>query len=577
MRIYRYMVALAIGSFFSAALPAQPRHTKNYPQGYFRNPLDIPISLSGNFGELRPNHFHMGLDLRTNKRENLPVYAAADGYIARIKIEPYGFGRCIYINHPNGYTTVYAHLNNFFPELETYLKQIQYQQESWEQNLELPATLFPVQKGRFIAYSGNTGGSQAPHLHFEIRETQSEKVLNPMLFGFAIADNVPPDLLRLAVYDRCKSTYEQVPKIYPLKKVNGVYTVSPGILRFNTEKISFAIGATDRQTGSSNPNGIYEATLYQNEQPVIQFQLDSIGYNETRYLNAHIDYKTHAARGPYLQHLSQLPGDAGPVYKSLGGDGVIQLDDGGVHEIKMLVKDSYGNTSVLQLRVQMDSLYNPAPENRPVNTVKKCFPRYVNIVETPSLEFYLDDHALYDSVNLVYYEIFPNALPQGQVSNTHIIHNTTVPLHTYFRLRIKNPVALTPAQRQHVLVRRQSGTKTDVVRGEWQGEWVSAKFRDFGTFHLWLDTVPPVISTDFKENALLDKKTRLLIYAKDDQREIRRFRAELDGKWLRCTNDKAGAFIYVFDEKCGAGTHELKITAEDEAGNITEKTFHFIR
>src|SRR5689334_9775979 len=139
-----------------------------YPRDYFRDPLDIPIQLVSNFGELRTNHFHMGLDIRTQGRENLPVHAAAEGYISRIKIEKGGFGNAIYINHPNGYTTLYAHLNSFYPELYNYIKTKEYKEEKWEQDFDLPATLFPVKKGQLIALSGNTGASEGPHLHFEI-------------------------------------------------------------------------------------------------------------------------------------------------------------------------------------------------------------------------------------------------------------------------------------------------------------------------------------------------------------------------------------------------------------------------
>ncbi|MEP7278133.1 MAG: M23 family metallopeptidase, partial [Bacteroidota bacterium] len=146
----------------------------HYPQGYFRSPLDIPISLAGNFGEMRPNHYHMGFDLKTDHHENMPVHAAADGYIAKIKIEPAGFGRAIYINHPNGFTTVHGHLNAFVPALDAWLKQQQYLLESWKVFLDVPPGLFPVKKGDLIAYSGNTGGSQGPHLHFEIRTTNED-------------------------------------------------------------------------------------------------------------------------------------------------------------------------------------------------------------------------------------------------------------------------------------------------------------------------------------------------------------------------------------------------------------------
>jgi murein DD-endopeptidase MepM/ murein hydrolase activator NlpD len=173
-----------------------------YPKGYFRNPLAIPIQLAANFGELRTNHFHMGLDIRTNQRENLPVYASAEGYISKIKIEKSGFGRAIYINHPNGYTTVYAHLNDFFPALNEYVIAKQYKDEKWEQDFELPAGQFPVSKGQFIAYSGNTGGSQGPHLHFEIRDTETGSNYNPWLFGLGLPDYIQPYIYRLYYYDR---------------------------------------------------------------------------------------------------------------------------------------------------------------------------------------------------------------------------------------------------------------------------------------------------------------------------------------------------------------------------------------
>jgi murein DD-endopeptidase MepM/ murein hydrolase activator NlpD len=175
---------------------------QSYPKGYFRYPLDIPPKLNANFGEMRPNHFHMGLDLYTNKRENLPVYAAADGYIARVKIESGGFGHALYIAHPNGYTTLYAHMNAFLPEVEAWIKAAQYKKESWSVELEATPDQFPVRKGQVVGQSGNTGASQGPHVHFEIRETKTDKCLNPLLFGFSIPDNVPPDISRLAIYDR---------------------------------------------------------------------------------------------------------------------------------------------------------------------------------------------------------------------------------------------------------------------------------------------------------------------------------------------------------------------------------------
>src|SRR4029078_8328599 len=228
---------------------------QSYPQFYFRNPLDIPMQLVPNFGEIRTNHWHMGLDIRTQHRVNLPVHAAADGYIARVSVEPGGFGQAIYINHPNGYTTVYGHLNSFFPALADYVKRHQYEHESWNVNLILPANLFPVKKGDLIALSGSTGASEGPHVHFEIRDSKTENCLNPLLFKFPIADAVSPTLMRLAMYDRNKSTWEQSPQFLSLKKVGTLYTIPGNSVRIGSDKIRFAIGAIDRFSGTNNSNG----------------------------------------------------------------------------------------------------------------------------------------------------------------------------------------------------------------------------------------------------------------------------------------------------------------------------------
>src|SRR5829696_670525 len=252
--------------FLAAALAGS---AQNYPQNYFRNPLGIPMQLVANFGELRTNHWHMGLDIRTQQRENLPVYAAADGYVSRIVVEPGGFGQAIYIAHPNGFTTLYAHMNAFYPALQQRVKDEQYRKESWKINLSFSPDQFPLDKADYIGLSGNTGGSAGPHVHFEIRDTKTEKVLNPLLFGFPVSDAVPPSVVRLAMYDRNKSTYLQSPQLLNLQRTKN------NTIKVGSDKISFAIGATDRFSGSSNPNGIYAAKMYVDEQPVSSFILDN--------------------------------------------------------------------------------------------------------------------------------------------------------------------------------------------------------------------------------------------------------------------------------------------------------------
>jgi Peptidase family M23 len=444
------LVLFSLSGFCQLFAPA------DYPRNYFRDPLAIPMSLAANFGELRPNHYHMGLDIRTQHRENLPVYAAADGYVARVSIEPSGFGQAVYINHPNGYTTVYGHLNRFFPALAAYIHKEQYRRRSWQVYLELPPSLFPVHKGDVIAYSGNTGGSQGPHLHFEIRRTAGDVNLNPLLFGLPVPDNTAPTIQRLAWYDRSKSVYEQLPHLLPVlaqkNNTSGAakFTIGPSLLGVPVTHISFALGAFDTQSGSANPNGIFEADLFMDERLVIGFQMDKISYDNTRNINAHIDYKTRNTGGPFLQHLSFLSGYPLPsIYAVLNGvsgrpadpaalvamgshppDGVLDIGDGRPHAVCIEVRDTYGNTARLSFLLQ----YKPAPasadvsggspaeygaspasttatsaspaarngfvDTASVTYAKRFYPGMVDGLETPGCAFYLGEKSLYDSATI---------------------------------------------------------------------------------------------------------------------------------------------------------------------------------
>ena len=593
------------------------------------------MRLAANFGELRPNHYHMGLDIRTQHRENLPVFAAADGYVVRVSVEPAGFGQAIYIRHPNGYTTVYGHLNKFFPALAAYVHDQQYRRQSWQLSLELPPALFPVKKGDFIAYSGNTGGSQGPHLHFEIRRTAGDVNLNPLLFGLPIPDNTPPTLLRLAWYDRNQGIYEQEPHILPIHReaaaapassrtgrfVAAAWSPEPSMLTVPTTRISFALSAFDTQSGSGNPNGIYEADLYVDDEPVIGFRMNNISYLDTRNINAHIDYKTRETGGPYLQQLFILSGYPAPsIYASPAdrpGDGVVRLEDGRVHAIRIEVKDTYGNTSRLLFRVQ----YQPAtditatasakstppaytPATRPTTATlaytgsKKFYVGMVDGLEAPDYAFYLGEKSLYDSVTIGATTIgYPGSglsLPGG-VSAVQAIGEPWIPLldPVLVRLRPISPAAKdslqasgsTPVPVDKIVMVCFNGATKEVQRPQWQGGWASARWRQFGNFQLVEDREAPVITLPgTPDGADLSKATRIVVSVKDNLGAIRSFRAELDppaegpgGEWLCFTNDKGLAYIYNFDGKCPAGRHLLRITAQDVAGNEATKEIWFTR
>lgn len=557
--------------FIVGSVTAQLFPPKNYEKGYFRNPQNIPIKLNANYGEMRPNHFHMGLDFSTQQRENLQQFAVADGYVGRIKIEAGGFGNAIYLYHPNGLTTLYAHLNEFYPALQKWVVEQQYKAQSWKIELELTPDLFPVKKGQFIAYSGNTGGSQGPHLHFEIRKTENDACLNPLLFNFGIPDATPPDLKRIAVYNRNQSTYEQVAKTFALVKSGSGYTIPGGVLTVNSSRISFALVATDRVTGVPNANGIYEAVTYVDNEPVSGFQIDDIDYIETRYLNAHADYKIKANGGPYYQHITALPGDRLKMYQRWKDNGMVVLNDTSVHQIKIVVKDANGNASTIQFKAKRTM--STIPEADYQRDSRYMLPNQINIFERDDIQMVTTEKSLYDAIRFIYnYKSNAKAY-----SNVHVMHTPTIPVHDYIPFRIRPNRAIPAELSDRIIMVRTGRGKTDVFKATESKGWYEAKFRDFGEFRLEADATPPTIAIMGVANGgVLTAAGRITCVVADNWSKWKNFRAELDGQWLRFVN-RGNTHVYRVDQYCAPGEHELKITVEDEAGNIAERVIRFTR
>jgi len=509
----------------------------------------------------------MGLDLRTNSQENLPVAAAAAGYVSRIKVERYGFGNALYITHPNGYTTVYAHLNKYFDKLDEYVKERQYKDEKWEQDINFQPGQFPVEKGQQIALSGNTGGSAGPHLHFEVRDTKTEECLNPLLFGFAIPDTIAPIISGLYWYDRRFSTYEPGANGIAVKKAGSGYTTD--IVRVNSPLISFAIKAVDKANKGFNL-GIYQAELLMDGKLIYGFSLDKVSYDDTRYINGCIDFTKFIRDKMGIQHLSSLPGMKLQNYSLSNVTGIINLQDEEIHTIEIVLKDVKGNTSRLTTKLQLNKT-----SDKVSSTGKTVMPNESKTVTTENTDINFSKNTVYDAVNFNAYEK-PDTDPNA-VSNSIVLHSPYIPVHDEYTLKIKPNRKLTGTEKDKTVISLDYGSDQNVVKGKWNGDRVEGQFNRLGTAKLLVDNNQPSVSSGWAEGALVNSST-LRLKGTTKIGDIVSFRAELDGNWLRFARIKDD-FVYPFDEKCpkGSGSHTLKVTTINTAGNTNTQIFTFQR
>ena len=559
--------------FFFLAVFTRLRAQPNYPQGYFRDPLAIPIQLAANFGELRNDHFHMGLDIRTQSKENLPVYAAADGYVSHVRIEKNGYGRAIFITHPNGYTTLYAHLNKFYDALESYVKDKQYKDEKWRQDFSLPKGMFPVVRGQFIAYSGNTGASQGPHLHFEIRDTKTDKNVNPLLFGFDVPDDIPPVIYSLSWYDRRYSIYSVQPQPVPIVRTKDSYRTRDSIVKISSPVISLGINMEDLDNTSPFRYGVYHAALRMDDSLLFEFKLNNFLYDDSRYVNACMDYSTWMSNDRGIQHLSVLPGNRLRIFTTTASDGKIFLKDSSVHTIQILISDESENTSIIQFLVQRnDSLqkqYN-IPSNATV-----CMPGEENNLETANGKLHFDKEAFYDALPFVMTE--SESKTPNQVSPTISAGSYLMPVHNAYDISIKATKPLPDSLKDKVVMKLVTGNSKTIANGEWQSNWMTGSFDELGDVSLVIDTIAPVITpAGWKNGTVFKGNKNLIVTCKDDLSRIETFRAELDGSWLMFSR-KNDYFIYNFDEHCSPGGHNLVITVTDVAGNTTTQSYNFVK
>lgn len=533
---------------------------------YFSYPLSVPPRLNANFGEMRPNHFHMGLDLNTLSQENLPVYAPADGFISRMKIETGGFGRAIYLDHPNGTTTLYAHMNRFIPAAERFLEDQQYAQKTWKIDLTVPKEKFPVKKGQLIGYSGNTGASQGPHVHFEIRDTKTENCLNPLRFDFPPHDQTPPDLHRLIFYDRSKSIYEQMPFVFHLIKKGSAYVPSsPVELPFDNTFI--AIQATDRVTGAPNTNGIFKALLTKNDQLINGFELENISYDKTRYLNGHIDHAHTSRGGAYFQLLFPPKQFDLPIYKNDSRSIPVPQT---ATSFEIDVYDAEENKSTIQFTLKKKMGHAASHTHPGADFIAGM----LNVYEDEEVQLVFDEHAFYDNFHFDLKKYY--ALGPSERSSTFHALPESVPVQTYFSMRIKPNIALALVDTSRLVIKRQLKHKTEITKAVMEKGWATASFREMGSFQLLEDQIAPTIGTALRDGARLANGSRISFFVTDNLKEISSFNAEVDGQWL-LFKPSGSTYSYTVDEYVPTGEHLLTVLVKDEAGNETTRSYRIIK
>ena len=543
-----------------------------YPLVDFRPPLDIvPPALAGSFGELRSNHFHSGMDYRTNQRIGYPVYAIADGYISRLRVQNSGFGLALYINHKNGYTSVYGHLSRFNAKIAQQVKSIQYQKKSYEIDDFPNELLIPVRKGDVIAYTGNTGSSGGPHLHFEIRDTKTEATINPQLFGLNIPDNIPPVIYSLYVYKLNKKPFNEfIPKqALPISGSAGNYKANTIDL---TGEVGFGIVTTDRHSGASGLNGVYSIELLLDGTHVFTSSVEKFEFEDSKAINSHIDYPTYLNTKRSIQKSFVDPGNPLSIYSNLVNRGRIEFNDGKLHELQYIVTDAKGNKSLLSFQVRADAKAANYQEVAASGTAR--FPYDVeNHFNNDQIKATLPKGTLYNDLNFIY-KTLPK--PVGNAySAIHQIHNNTTPLHVGFELWIKADNLPDNLRNKAVIV----STGRSSQGGYYENGYVKAKPRNFGSYFISVDTIAPtILPQNVSDGKNLAGVSKMSFKLRDNLSGIQSFNGFIDGKWVLMEFDtKTASLWHTFDEQTGSGKHTFELVVKDMKDNSRTYSITFYK
>lgn len=554
--------------FFTASVLGQQTEL---PQHYFKKPLDIPLILAGTFGELRSGHFHSGMDIKTQQRTGLPVSATASGYVKRIKIQRYGYGKALYIQHPNGYTSVYGHLSKFAPKIQKYLKRHQYEKEEYELQLFPESDELKVEQGDQIAFSGNSGGSGGPHLHFEIRDSQS-RPMNPLQFGFDIKDTKKPIVQSFYAYPLGDVSHidgitkRQRLRLIPLQ--NGEFKTEP----FKAYgKIGFGISSIDKFNFASNSNGLYEVETVLNGQSYFKVRFDKFSFAETRYIKRYIDYPYYAHHDHRIQQLFRQKNNALSMITKSEKEGILDIKENFDYSYEVIARDYKGNETVIHVPVEVEKLADSVMQH----ATRKKTPYFASadhasVFEVQNCDVYIPKRALYEDTYL--------DIKAGE--NQIKVGDKSIPLHKNMTIGF-NTSDYKKEDKSKLYIARISDWGTPIYSSTYKKEnRITTRTDDFGTYRLETDkTQPEIRPVNVYDGKWMTKYDQLKINIDDDDSGVRSFRATINGKFILMEYDyKTHRLVYNFADAVNTTETEnkLKLIVVDKVGNTAkfETTFY---
>ena len=539
----------------------------------FTSPINIPLLLSANFGELRIDHFHSGLDIKTQGVTGKEVLAAANGYISRISISPVGFGNALYITHPSGYTTVYGHLERFTAKIEAYVKARQYEKKTFAITLFPTAEDFPVKQGELIAYSGNSGSSGGAHLHFEIRKSDSEKPINPLLFNLGVADNIKPIIEKLVIFPAGRNTL--VGNAHAIKKFevtgsHGVYSITSENEITVSGLTGFGIKAYDLLNDSNNKCAVHSIELSIDSVSIFKYIMDGFSFTESRFVNSHIDYETFMRENTYIERAFVLPNDKLSAYKDIVNRGLYNFNDKKIHRVEITVTDVNNNKSVLKFQIKAGDSKNSSLEQPEKGITIMPFNK-TNRFSAENISVNIPEGALYDTL---YFSYKTEKGTGEMLSDLHYVANKYTPVQKSFTVSIKPSKKPAGLESKMLIVRLADDQTKTAANSYWSDGYLSAEVMAFGRYFIGIDTVKPVISAmGITNGSNLSGKKDIRIRITDELSGIKSYVGSIDGKWALFEYDqKNDMLVYKFDDAriTKGSKHNLVLEVSDNKDNVSK-------